>query len=368
MVKDVSGMNVDKNGSKDHHSRNQRTVDSTNSEHIYIVNKHTWDKMLKKYDIQKKDCEDVLGRTISVESRIEVSAVNNNFLKSKNCEEDKIASLKNKSHSTPVLCMNNGDSRSIDFQNSLVNSCASSGETTEKCVPSRQNDPLVHKNPRPLSSAAEKNRKSTPSRRNVYSSFDSNLPPSRTKSAGENSIHDPETPAKYARSFARQNSDTSPNHKKSLIQKGHRPDHNINKSESSFTAEYYNMIKRHNTTPKVTPSRRRSVDNHSASHISSGSAFYTHVIAGQTQLNSTKIPPEYPHAKIRPQQHATVFCETQCTSRYFRLWDKITLALANFVIICIIFILVEEFPNTLLLGGPTNSKTCEICNASARAL
>ena len=294
---DVSGMNLEKIGSKDHHLRNQRTVDSTNREHIYIVNKHT-----------------------------------------------------------------NGDSRSTDFQNSFVNYCVSSGETIEKCVQCRQNDYLVRKksitecpafkaNSLAIheASAVENTRKPSPPRRNVYYSLDSNRPPSRTKSAGEISLHDSETHSKYKRSFARHNSDISSNHKKSLMQEGPSPDHNINKSESSFTAEYYSMIKRQNTISQGTSVRRISVDNNTSSRVSSGSTFYTHVIERQQQIKKKNNFPEFPYATQRRPKPGTISCETQNKPKKFRLWHTLLLTLANFIIIWIIIIIADVFPNSRLL-------------------
>jgi len=115
-------MNLEKNvHCKGHHSSNQRTVDYTSSGQVYIVKKLAWEHMLKKYDMEDKGCEECLGRTISLNNQIKVSVVNACSQRSKSCEEKKTAPRKNEAQSTAFLHTSRKAEFSTVFDKSLKN-------------------------------------------------------------------------------------------------------------------------------------------------------------------------------------------------------------------------------------------------------
>ena len=91
-------MNLGKIRSTDHHSRNQHTVDNTSRGHIYIFDKLMWKKLLKKYESEQ--AQDVVRRTISLDHKVKVSAVNSDFHRCNSDAGKNVAQWNNETRNT----------------------------------------------------------------------------------------------------------------------------------------------------------------------------------------------------------------------------------------------------------------------------
>jgi len=265
-------MNLGKTRSTDHHSRNQHTVDNTSRGHIYIFDKLMWKKLLKKYESEQ--AQHVVRRTTSLEHKVKVSAVNSDFHRCNSEAGKNVAQWNNQtrnmiSHDT----LSSLTKRQLECSSCYAN-CTDSLEAlaTE----------LVDSVPLPNLASA----------RGPLPVF------SRSKSVGESRAH-------YSGAL--------PNASVSVIQhpaKQQIPQKKHHPVQSSDTLPSRNkgltgMNAKGGTSPKK---GRHSL---SPTRISSGSAFYTSVVAEQQEAKNRRLFSERSCAKESGQQPMTDFREKQ---------------------------------------------------------
>ena len=326
-------MNLENVRCKDHHSRNQRTVDNTSSGQIYIVNKLAWENilrkydMLKKYDMEEKDSEESLGRAISLNHQIEVSVVNSYLQRSKSCEENKIAPRKNEAQSTAFLHTSRNAEISTVFDESLKIFAESSENHVEKYTRGRQKRVSTHNASLSLT-------------KRPHESSPYNADNTKTPEAFVTKKADPASPSVCSCSRLKNLDENRVDHcvglqnvsviqqaeKQSASQKTHHPPRT-----SHISPPRTKSLTETHSTGKT--SRQKGKQSLSPTRISSGSAFYTCVVAEQ-KAKTKRVVSEHSHAKNTILQPLTDFCEM----RNIITVALLCIALLFFVILCLILV------------------------------
>jgi len=318
-------MNLENVPCKDHHWSNQRTVVNTSSGQVYIVKKLVWENILKKYDMEDKDCEESLGRTISLSNHIEDLVVNAYLQRSKSCEENKIAPRKNEAQSTAFLHTSRNAEISTVFDESLKIFAESSENHVEKYTRGRQKRVSTHNASLSLT-------------KRPHESSPYNANNTKTPEAFVTKKADPASPSVCSCSRLKNLDENRVDHcvglqNVSVIQQAERqsasqkPHHTMRISNISPTRTK-SLTETHSTGRT---SRQKGKQSLSPTRISSGSAFYTSVVAEQ-KAKTKRLVSEHSHAKNIILQASTDFCEM----RNVIIVALLLIALLFFVILCLI--------------------------------
>jgi len=323
----LSGINLENVPCKDHHWSNQRTVVNTSNGQVYMVKKLVWENILKKYDMQDKGCEESLGRTISLSNHIEDLVVNAYFQTSKSCEEKKIAPWKNEAQSTAFSHTSRNAEFSTVFGESLDLFAESSENHVEKYTRGRQKLVSTHNASLSLtkrphgSSPYNANNTKTPEvfvMKRADPASPSICSCSRLKSLDENRVD-------YR--VGLQNVPVIQQaERQSASQKTHHPPRT-----SHISPPRTKSLTETHSTGKT--SRQKGKQSLSPTRISSGSAFYTCVVAEQ-KAKTKRVVSEHSHAKNTILQPLTDFCEM----RNIITVALLCIALLFFVILCLILV------------------------------